>query len=241
VHDASIHNTNRYPAFTDHQIEIPGNEPDPRSNKKIPLTDLFLKIDYDDVILTLENGQQVIPFNFSMESITRKSALIKFFDLFGVSSPQSLLVIEIAKNYFVMQLKKSEKMLMVIPRILFGGNIVLERRKWLVKKAMFSDVLDSSFDKFSLSKYLRIEKWRSAHYIPAEVFVKTRSRDSDSTSAYKPQYINFEVPLLVACFISLVQDADEVIEITEMLPDTHQIKGNTTGNKHVQEFVLNYN
>ena len=242
VHDASVHNSNMYPPFTGYHIEIPGNEPDPRAIKKIPLTDLFLKIEKDDVILTLRNGQKIIPFNFSMENINRKSALIKFFDLFSVSSHRSLLVMEIAINYFTMKLIQSENMIRVLPRILYGENIVLGRRKWLVKKTMFYDLLTlQPFDKFSISKYLQIAKWRNAHGIPNEVFVKIKKRENDSYSAFKPQYINFEVPLLVACFISLLEDATEIIEITEMLPGSNNLNENTAGNKYVQEFVLNYN
>jgi len=242
VHDASIHNSNTYPPFTDHYIEIPGNEPDPRAIKKIPLTDLFLKIEKDDVILTLGNGQKIIPFNFSMENINRKSALIKFFDLFSVSSQRSLLVMEIARNYFTTKLIQSENMIKALPRVLYGENIVLGRRKWLVKKTMFYDLLSlQPFDKFSISKYLQIAKWRTAHGIPTEVFVKIKKRVNDSYSSYKPQYINFEVPLLVACFISLLEDATEIIEITEMLPGSDNLSKNSAGNKYVQEFVLNYN
>jgi hypothetical protein len=242
VHDASIHNSNMYPAFTDYYIDIPGNEPDPRAVKKIPLTDLFLTMEKDDVILTLKDGQKIIPFNFSMENINRKSALIKFFDLFSVSSHRSLLVMEIATNYFTMKLMQSENMIRALPRILYGENIVLGRRKWLVKKAVFYDLLTlQPFDKFSISKYLQIAKWRNAHVIPDEVFVKIKKRENNSFSSYKPQYINFEVPLLVACFISLLEDADEIIEITEMFPGSDHLNENTLGNKYVQEFVLNYN
>ena len=241
VHDASLHNSNMYPAFTDYHIEIPGNEPDPRAFKKIPLTDLFLKIEKNDVILTLKNGQKIIPFNFSMENINRKSSLMKFFDLFGVSSHRSLLVMEIAINYFTMKLLQSENMTRVLPRILYGENIVLGRRKWLIKRVMFYDLLTlQPLDKFSISKYLQIAKWRNTHSIPDEVFVKTQKRENNSYSSYKPQYINFEVPLLVACFISLLEDADEIIEITEMLPGSNNLNENASGDKYVQEFVLNY-
>jgi hypothetical protein len=149
---------------------------------------------------------------------------------------------EIAINYFTMKLMQSENMIRALPRISYGENIVLGRKKWLVKKAVFYDLLSlQPFDKFSISKYLQIAKWRNAHVIPDEVFVKVKKRENSSFSSYKPQYINFEVPLLVACFISLLEDADEIIEITEMFPGSDNLNENTLGNKYVQEFVLNYN
>ncbi len=241
VHDASIHNTNTYPVFTDFQIEIPGSEPDPRATQKIPLSDLFVTVENEDVILTLKNGQKIIPFNFSMENINRKSSIIKFFDLFSGPSDHPLLVMEIASNYLRMKLLQSERMMSALPRILYNGSIVVGRRKWLVKKIVFADILASAHDKFSFDRYLKISQWRITHRIPDEVFVKIKKRQGDSYSSYKPQYVNFEIPLLVACFISLLEDASEIIEITEMLPVSRDLNENIAGDKYVQEFVLNYN
>lgn len=241
VHDASIHNANAYPVFTHVQIDIPGSEPDPRAMTKIALTDLFLTIRDNEVVLSLKNGKEILPFNFSMENINRKSSLLKFFELFSVSSSSSLGIIGTIDHFFTEKLLQSEEMIMNCPRVVFDGNIVICRRKWLVKKDLFAQLFgDPPYDPFSFELFLKIINWQKENRIPNEVFIKVKKRENKATSSYKPQYINFEIPLLIACFISLMEEADEIIEIGEMFPSSKDLRENTVGKKYVQEFVLNF-
>lgn len=238
VHDASIHNINSYPQLTDYLIEIPGAEEDHRNYIKIPLSELTISI--DDGIKLMWKGKKVIPFHFSMENINRKSSLVKLLDLFSINPSSGLLSVKVIEELFWEKLKHSDEEIMIVPRLEYGNNIVLNRKKWLVRKNVFNSFLtDGLTIGTSFISFLGMSLWQKKYQIPNEVFVKLSRQHEKRKNLHKPQYLNFKIPLLVECFLTMLKEAEEIIEITEMLPNTDQLTANVTGEKFVCEYIVN--
>lgn len=238
VHDASVHNTNIYPKLTDYLIDIAGSEEDNRGYTKISLSELFIDVCEENIYLTWRN-KKILPVHFSMENIERKSSLVKLLDIFSVSMVSNASTIRLLGAALRNKFALTNEDTVVIPRLLYGNTIVVERKKWLVKKSLFINRFAKKIgDEQSFHSYTEIIKWKNQIGLPDEVFVKMAAKPVFPKKLHKPQYVNFKIPLLVECFLSMIEEADEIIEISEMLPSSTQIE-TTDNEKYVKEYILN--
>ena len=239
IHDASIHNTNIYPKLTNFLIEISGSEEDDRGYKKIPLSELLININNKDIYLSWKSNK-VIPIHFSMENLDRKSSLVKLIDIFSVSAISGLSTIKFVEIYFWSKLLNSKQDIIELPRIVYGVNIVVNRKKWFVKKNVFLSLSNRRIgDEGFFDTYVKMIEWKNRNGIPDEIFIKMNRVPRPPKNLHKPQYINFQNILLIECFFSMIDEADEIIEISEMLPNSTLIKKDMNGEKYVSEYIVN--
>ena len=237
IKDASIHNVNTFPPLAANIINVSMNGQVNDAYTSIPLRDLFISADSSGgVSLQDKEGKTIVPVDFSSEGIHRKSKLFQFIDLFSPSSTFGLPFLhQIIDQVYLEKLTTSKEGLIAIPRIYFGENIVLRRKKWLVSK---KELLKVSATGTLQEVYIALNEWKIKKQIPNEVFVKISKTNNYENDNYKPQYIHFEMPLLIMLFQNMLEKADDVIEITEMLPHSSQLPVNSSNKRSVSEYVV---
>ncbi|WP_422090369.1 lantibiotic dehydratase [Tenacibaculum ovolyticum] len=235
VKDASIHNTNTFPTLCESLISVDEDLVLKDSRNLTSLKKIFVsKNDLDELILINEEGKEIEPQIFSIEAINRKSKFTQFLDIFNKTD-------NLGFNFYLKSLndyyKKLNKNISTIPRLVFKEKIIIQRKKWFVKKKH----LQKALNKTTLSEnFLSINEWVFKNKIPSKVFIKISERDlkNNQNDNYKPQFIDFKSPIFMLLTINLIEKADEVIEITEMYPNTDHINKN---DGYIKEFVININ
>ena len=232
ITDAAIHNTNTFPAFTDYIIDVSLKAG--YRQKYVDLRNLYICMDNKKhVRLEDSSGREVVPVNFSMETILRKSALMKFIDIFNDNSPEGLpTLLEIYEKFLATM--SGDEPVIFIPRLCYANDIVLSRRKWLVKKSflsaqVFSHPLESM--QFKLFK-----EWREATRIPKHFFIKEKINDNAS----KPQYINADAPIFFMLLRNQLSTDGEFIMISEMLPSHEHLSKNEDDERFVTEYIFSF-
>lgn len=107
----------------------------------------------------------------------------------------------------------------------------MQRKRWSVPVGKLPVQNQQESD---ASYFLRVNNWRKRHHIPDEVFVTVFSgifgQVADQKKAgkigpddYKPQYIDFNNPLLVNLFSKLTRKVPFMMQVEEMLPRSEQM------------------
>jgi len=239
IKDASIHNANTYPPLTDYVINVIDDNTLNTKYESIGLSNIWVCCDNaKGIVLKNEKGVEIQPNSFSLEGLNRRSKFTQFLDLFN---PIDLTGYFMYKNNIKQLFKERliNRELVCIPRLIYGHNIVISRKKWLVKKSVFTNLLNMEKIKLNES-YLSINQWVVKNQIPNEVFVIIAQKDSTNhnNDNYKPQYINFKIPVFLLLFINMIKKSESIIEITEMYPDSSHIK---ESGGFVKEYILNLN
>jgi hypothetical protein len=211
--DASIHNVNNFPYLTGHVIDASLSVHENRVN--IRLNDLFICTDANgEIVLKTSEGRRVIPIDFSMESISRRSSLFRFVDLFSDANSEGISgLIGMYESTIVLEHDFDQRPTVIVPRLCLNCGTVLSRKKWLTDAGFLMNTL---FPNASEAIQFNVaQKWRIESGIPTRVFVRTGWGNHPS----KPQYIDFEAPILFMLFKSIVKKASGRIEISEALPE----------------------
>ena len=239
VKDASLHNTNIYPALTDGVISICNDNNLKNDYNLIDVSNLYVVANKEKgVILTNSKEEEIIPIQFSLEELNRKSKFTQFLDIFNINENFGyVLIIKEINNLFKINLESSNNNVIEIPRLCFGDNIILQRKKWILKKPELTAVIFSK--ELSLAAmFYKLNKWKTDNNIPDEVFIKSTNQDSKNpqNDNYKPIYINFTMPIFIILLQNILKSSDLIIELSEVLPSS----GNVVNNgRFVKEYALN--
>jgi hypothetical protein len=153
------------------------------------------------------------------------------------------------------------------PRIVYGSHVVLARRRWTVSKSAFPRVAKNESP---ASYFLRVQRWRIEHGIPSQVYVRVipqpgrRPEMKDAPVAtpadtterspsenipvqarpsrdfYKPQFIDFDSPLLAALFGRLSGAlANYLVVIEERYPGDEALPA-WKGDRRAIELILQF-
>jgi hypothetical protein len=140
----------------------------------------------------------------------------------------------------------------VYPRVRLG-NVVLSRKKWLVPR---SQLIERENKESDYEYFCRVHKWRMKLGLPRRVFIrfvpmtdaenpfarmfegKEAEQEEIDFTHFKPQYIDFESPLLVRLFGKIISDTTLGMKIEEMLPDVEALWFTGQGRPHVTELTV---
>ena len=236
--DASLHNINNFPAITDHAISIDLNAIS-GSYSYVGIHELYVQIAENQLQIIDQNNRPVKLVNSSLEGLNRRSKLMQFLDVFDP-------VDTMGYGTFLSQIKQlyrkqaMEQKVVIAPRIQFGNKITIQRKTWFVQKEELQQLLDHKPEALH-NNYYQLQLWIKQHHIPSEVFIKIGDRNltNSEDDHYKPQYINWNSPASVLLFMNLINKAQDVIEISELLPDRQAVMNSNHG--CVQELLLTIN
>lgn len=153
----------------------------------------------------------------------------------GIASAMSLLSSNAAVytgiDKIILSLVQSEMSdddnLQKIPRIIFNKDIIISRKKWLLR----TEVLRKYFNKDKIEIY-EMFNYFNENKLPFTFFTHNFSFDEDLTNRVKPQYIDITSPTFMKLFKRILED-NELIVIEEVLPDI-----NSSSEHHVTEDII---
>lgn len=247
--DASYFNANLHPALMEYEIWAPGSNNNLPNDKQLAITefDICHAIDKNDLVLLHRPTQKVAyVMDLGFQASSGRSQLFQLLEKFTHAQYVSAGIILSTINTSDTFSTKTGSQIKVLPRVIFEKDIVLQRKMWVVPKETIPTKLatDSDWEYFK-----KINLWAINNKIPGEVFVTLTQRTSIPNAVsskekltrddYKPQYINFNNPLLVRLFHKMVVKAADRLHFSEMLPTSEEML-RIDGNRHVTEFVVEW-
>lgn len=219
IKDASCFNANIHPPLLPHEILIPGGNTNLPEDQQLPVRDLVVQCDNHSIYLLHEpTGKKVLPFDLCLQTTKTRSELYQLLVSFSPSAPFAVFPLQNWLYEYIEANQKNE--VIVFPRIVFEEQLTLFRKCWKVPCAVLPEDLSTVSD-FDYSHQLKA--WRNKYDIPRNCFVfitpthKMAGKNA-TFDDYKPQFIDFESPLLIRLFRKAIRKADQFIRIEEMLP-----------------------
>lgn len=230
LNDGSVFNANIHPPLLDHEITIPGGSNNYPAAKRISLKDIVVQYDHASDRLALKHtttGKPVYAFDLCLESFYNRSHFYRLLAHFNPEPrvPLRSFIAVIDRHYAATS--GAGGAVQRMPRIVFEGRLVLRRQSWLIRVDTIPAPVHTETEP---DYFLRLQRWRVAQQLPRQVFVFLKSPYIPATAAkgqlhrddYKPQYISFAQPLLVAVFRKMTSRAGEYLYLEEVLPDASQ-------------------
>jgi lantibiotic biosynthesis protein len=241
--DASLISANEHLPVTTFALSAPNSLASPPN---ISLLDMEIcKSDKNDFYLRHSLSQKrILPLDLGLEHPRRRSPSYQLLMAFG----ESLVDFRICNNLINNVFEEKIPTCTHYPRIALVADDKKNTPLYLQRKHWFFDIAHLPKLSKATSKmayFEQIKAWAAAKNLPNDVFVSVpfemnqedeneeRLRPDD----YKPQYIDFQNPLLVDLFGKILNRVPEVIKIEEMLPAAAQLMS-FDGKRQVLEIVL---
>lgn len=246
--DASHFNANIHPPLLPYEIRIPGGNNSLPLEKQLPVSDFDVSIDgKGDLKLNhTKSGRRSYIFDLGFEAHAGRSHLFKLLHNFsGIEYLNPGPVTRIVNS--AQRAGNDGASVIQYPRIIYENIIVIQRKSWLVPRALLPVRKPGESDAMFLAS---LNEWRQQHGIPCEVFVNvnpTRSNNQIDPQTkkilgrdeYKPQYINFNSPIMSTLLEKLMRKCPQSMKFEEMLPNSQQlIKIN--GEKFATEYLVQW-
>lgn len=235
-------NANIHPNFTTYQLRYGQLD---ESEIKVELVDLFVRLGEDEAIhlYSKKTGEEIVPLDLGMMYAGYQPQLYRFLNQFfgGDYFPFSLL------NYEKYS-KDTLHHIVQKPRVR-AGNVILDRKKWLIS---IDDIPKKKSTDTDFLYFLKTRQWIKEKGIPEVVFVRSKQleelyvnelqEDFDEQkkkrvgAASKPQYINFGSYFFINLFQRAIHMCQSYMQIEEILPSTDDLKQN--GLDYVEEWVF---
>lgn len=224
VTDASFFNANLHPRIMPYEIITPGGHAALPLSAQLQVNDLVVSLHKDRSRLVLHHapsGKEVMAFDLGFQNRRTRSQLYRLLCTFSFGPHHNVhaLVDEINNRFKTSSLASDG--IVILPRVTYKKNIVLQRKEWRIPKATLPVRQASETD---ATYFLRLQEWRHMLGLPDEVFVRG--------SYYKPQYISFKNPFLLSILESSMRSCQDNIRIEEMLPRSDQLT--VTGGRAVE-------
>lgn len=219
--DSSSFNANIHPPLLQNEIRVPYGNNGLKKSKQIYLSEIAILVENEKNRVTLvhkDTREQIQVHDLCLQVITGRSRLFKLLhymsnsnDLFCYYRFLGLLSERIDQ-------KNNPPGVLTFPRITWRKHLVLQRKFWLFDFPALptKSAVSTEFDYF-----VDVTTWRNKFGIPKRVFVYLLvggANNKVSRDDYKPQFIDFENPLLILLFSKIVRKATEKLKIVEMLP-----------------------
>ncbi len=223
--DASYFNANIHPALMPHEISTPGGHHALPENQRLNIGDIAVEWDGEKARLFYEKtNQKIYVFDLGLESLKSRSPL---YNLLTQFNPVPRVGVEPLREALYEGQKFSKEKITVLPRIYVENIILIQRKTWMIPRGLLP--LKEKTDN-DLSYFSKIYNFIVANNLPKQVFIYVHSKDIKSGNVkegraialkrddYKPQYMDFENPILVRLFGKLVKRVPVAMKMTEVCP-----------------------
>lgn len=229
--DASIFNANLHPFLLPVEIQSPGSQSSLPTRKQLPVHEFIVEPDETSETLILKHqstGKIVTVYDLCFQTITGRSKLYQLLEVLNQKAhPSFFPLIKAINTYIDLRRQQTENSVtsspLIYPRITFNSNVILQRQSWYFN----SDILPKQNNHESEDEYFyRVRTWSKIHDLPTRVFVQCEDAKSANNvdklkinrDDYKPQFIDFQSPLLVNLFAKIISRVSIQLKIVEMLP-----------------------
>lgn len=247
---ATFFNANIHPPLLNLELKSPNSHNTLPIINQIKFSDLIVRVDEENnpYLFHKVQNKKVLIYDLCFQNPKTRSKLyqllnnfspIKHINLYYIISP-------INKYYESLFSQDPEReAYLFLPRISYENKIILQRRSWTFKAhALPKRQLNEQDQEY----YLAVKDWINFYKIPNEVFIfvnpdgykpvagKQAKRSADD---YKPQYINFDNPILLLFFEKILHKVEDRLKIEEMLPDSEQ-SVNFSKSPYVYEYLFQW-
>lgn len=228
--DGSYFNANSHPPLLDHEIKIPDGHTSLPIESQIAVKDIRVYFDEDIQEVCLKHsvtGKRILPFDLCLESLDHRSKLYQLLSYFSPDQTISFRPIQKAVQELLFDTKKTstKQEIYYFPRLIYNKQIILKRRRWSV---LTESIPKKGEQQSDADYFLSINQWKQKHNFPDQIFLYLRAnsttKEQGQADDYKPQYIQFDSPLLMILWNKLLKKAKEYIYFEEMSPDTETLK-----------------
>lgn len=227
--DASLFNANLHPPLLDYEIWTAGSHNQLASAQQISMLDLEVQLDASSDQLrlyakSLKKEVQIV--DLGLEALDSRSPMYRL--LMAFAAPR------LSKDFLTAALNTRYEQvglegIIYLPAIWANDHLLLQRRQWFFPKEClpFRAAAEKDSDYF-----LRINRWRKLHQLPRRLFITVHAQNVRDPSAdlrqlkpddYKPQYFDFESPLLVLLLERLMKRVPAFLKLEEMWPMPQQL------------------
>ncbi|MDJ0836857.1 MAG: lantibiotic dehydratase [Acidobacteriota bacterium] len=243
--DASTFNANLHPPLMPYEVWIPGGHNSLPPEKQIPVTELVVR--NSGKTLELRHGpkdDRLYVFDLGFQSERGRSELFQLLKRFN---PAEFMSVSQLVNDHLNKLPEGDDGVVYQPRVIFEDYVVANRAQWTFpsKTLPIRKPQETAW-----SYFRRVHSWKAAHNLPDEVFVsithhmELEQLDDDSRKKvrrddYKPQYFDFNNPILVRLFEKLVERVPRSMRLVEMLPASKDLV-RIDGKRYVTEAVVQW-
>ncbi|MFF9349552.1 lantibiotic dehydratase [Streptomyces sp. NPDC014734] len=224
-------NLNLHGRLTDYEIVCPGERGTLPEPNRIHLDDLHLVHDRDTDRLVLRStrlGKEVVPVYLgylvplALPELPRTLLLLSPTSMSPLNVwggvPEGVPVAGVTSR----------------PRVRHG-SVVLARRSWSAPAAELPLRAPADADD---AWFLGWHAFRRAHGLPDRVFATVADSGARGATGAKPAYVDFDSPLSLAAFESLIKTSGARVVFREMLPDEDGLHTVSGRGRHVAEIAV---
>jgi hypothetical protein len=236
--DDANFNANLHPPLLPEEIRYPTAESRGTGDEILPSDLLVIRDPRDPHSLALRHaptGRQILPVDTGFMSPEARPPLYRLLSTF-TPSPSFMLPLPVRTG------ADAKLAITVRPRITFNRRLVLFRKSWLVPGAEYPRKQSQETER---DYFLRLARWRREHGVPGEVYVSFQAyspagqgKPGLDAEAQKPQYVDFESPLLVSLFGHMAPDHDGFMALLEERLPSRESLFEFGGEGLVTELVL---
>ena len=247
--DNSFFNANHHPPLLNSEIQLPESQNQLPESQQLPLKQIL--VNYDNASRSLQlihktTRQKVVLFDFGFESPDNRSPLFQFLSSFSLPDIDHLPLNNLINDIF--QFTDSKKVIHY-PKIQIGDNLILQRRRWYFP---LPEICRKLTNETEADYLLRLMQWQSAWNLPNSVFYTIFPKDIDYSKMptgnsgqpkkddYKPQFLDFSIPLAVQLFGRTVNRTPFYLLIEAMFPNEAALITDERGNPYVTEMVVEF-
>ncbi|MGW2373428.1 lantibiotic dehydratase [Kitasatospora sp. NPDC001683] len=219
-------------------VDYPGVRSSREHDDLLPVNDLYVRRG-DDGLLALVSrrlGKQICPVHPGLGDRLLPPAARFMVEAFGESNTWFGPHTELRMTSD----PRADDGVLHLPRLMVG-NVVLRRAMWMTRADRLPRRTDATTD---AAWMLRMAGWLAEHGIPERCFVTvldpgTIGRDGTGRGPgndAKPNYLDFASMLLLLGFERRLAEPNAIVQISEMVPDPGQIRG-----ERVAEYIVELN
>lgn len=208
-------------------LEVPGEHAEVPDERRVQLRDLVVEIDAERHQLVLRDvrGPRYVPCFLGPMQQEVLPSFLKMLDMFG-AMPRAGLALgrtpEVRSGGVA-----------VYPRLSLG-RLILLRRRWIIPRSCVPTWSDDKAEAF-----LAVQRWRREHGIPVQCFlIEGVTADYTARRVYKPQYIDFRAPELVALFAASLALGTGELTVEEAAPTPDAFPLDERGQPRGIEIIL---
>ena len=234
-------NANRHPRMSDVELEVPPFPPARLDTERLSINDLRLGYDreIESVTLRKPDGESVDLWYMGLLIPSLLPRLQRILALCFTEGPSFTIINSLVRRKLV-----NGRDFTCFPRITLG-NVVWFRRTWIIPQSMalHADMAPGDF-------FFSVRNWQREIGLPIRFFVRAlplpETMDEDGTSPsiewdtvnfkdMKPFYVDLKSPRFVRLFQNLIKRNNNVLCVTELLPDFDSYFTEVDGDQHISE------
>jgi len=229
--DSSAFNANLHPKLTDHKIASIKDKFNP-NELIIDLSDLYLtKYEGSVILRSRKIPKQIIPLNYGLEGLDRRSPLYQLIQGFGTEVPDFNLLTTRLNQY----LKKVHDWGFFLPSITLANKIVIQRSQWHFENAAFEKVFIQDSSGAELTELFKLFAKAGA---PLTGYMRqNNSKSTVSKKSAKPQFYNFAVPTYLLLLKQTIKNSSQNLIWESVYPE---VSNEAPFESKVQEWVVEW-